>query len=135
MWMNSLPKKILYVDDDLDDCLLLKQAINKISPIEIVYAHNGLEALAILNQQRQTNSLPRLIVLDINMPVIDGIQTLEEIKKDSAFKIIPIVIFTTSVNSLNTETLKNQDIDILIKPTDWVSYSQIANKLVSYCDN
>ena len=133
--MDNLQKKILYIDDDLDDCLLLRQAINKISPIEIVYAHNGLEALASLQQQKQSNSLPCLIVLDINMPVMDGKETLEKIRKELVFKSIPLVIFTTSVNSLDTENLKNQNTTVLIKPTDWVSYSQIADKLLSYVDN
>jgi CheY-like chemotaxis protein len=130
--MDNLQKKILYIDDDLDDCLLLKQAINKVAPIEIVYAHNGLEALASLQQQKQNNSLPCLIVLDINMPVMDGKETLKNIRKDPTFKSIPLVIFTTSVNSLDTENLANQNTNVLIKPSDWVSYSQIVNKLLSY---
>src|SRR5687768_9473912 len=77
--MATYPKKILCVDDDHDDCFLLQKSIQQLSDIVVENAYDGEEALKILENQKLSGDLPRLIVMDINMPLMDGIKTIESI--------------------------------------------------------
>jgi CheY-like chemotaxis protein len=97
------PKRtILFVDDDEDDQLIVCQTIMDLDPsVTIVQAHDGIEALNQLESMRWGYRLPCLIILDINMPKMDGKQTLVAIKQDEAYKNIPVVLFTTSSNPLD----------------------------------
>src|SRR5579875_1097447 len=89
-------KTILYIDDDIDDRELLSDALKEANPaVEIVLAEDGLKALQYLNEAKHAQ-LPCLIVLDINMPYLDGKQTAKMIKDDAALRDIPIIAFTSS---------------------------------------
>lgn len=96
--MSEPQQKILYVDDDADDREFFSDAIKNESPsADIVFAENGLEALDYLDTVLNTESnLPCLIVLDINMPLLDGKETLKRIKRNERLQNVPIVIFTSS---------------------------------------
>jgi CheY-like chemotaxis protein len=86
---------ILIVDDDEDDRDLFCDAVNVVdSKINCIMARNGEEALRALI----SDHLPRpdLIFLDLNMPRVNGVQCLREIKKHPALKAIPVVIYSTS---------------------------------------
>jgi CheY-like chemotaxis protein len=88
--------KILYADDDLDDCQLLSEALHQIDPdISCITANDGREALKIL---RQNDELPDYVFLDVNMPVMDGRACLVELKKDERLKDIPVIIYSTTTN-------------------------------------
>ncbi|HEY0654535.1 MAG TPA: response regulator [Chryseosolibacter sp.] len=85
---------ILYADDDVDDCELVVEALEKIDPrINCVMANDGQQALEILNQE---DTLPDFIFLDVNMPVMDGKNCLIELKKDHRLREIPVVIYSTT---------------------------------------
>lgn len=92
---------ILIVDDDADDRFMMKEAFeeNKIQ-MEIAFAENGIDLINFLNSegkyQNKGNELPSLIILDLNMPKMDGREAMQKIKSDEKFKHIPIAIFTTS---------------------------------------
>lgn len=91
---NSQP--ILIIEDSEDDFEATKRAFGKTNlknPIE--HASCGEEALVFL---QTTNSLPGIILLDLNMPGMDGRKTLEIIKNDSRLNKIPVVILTTSMD-------------------------------------
>jgi CheY-like chemotaxis protein len=88
--------KILYADDDADDCELLVEALEKIDPrIECAITSDGRQALTMLTEDA---TLPDFIFLDVNMPVMDGKHCLMELKKDDRLKDIPVVIYSTSRN-------------------------------------
>ncbi len=93
---------LLIVDDDEDDCLMIKNALEECNVIiKTQFLHNGEELLNYLHKrgkysQLSTDSLPCLIFLDLNMPKKDGREALKEIKSNSLFRRIPIVIMTTS---------------------------------------
>lgn len=91
---NDTKMTILYADDDVDDCELVVEALEKIDPkINCVMANDGLDALRILNED---DKLPDYIFLDVNMPVMDGKNCLIELKKDDRLKEIPVVIYSTT---------------------------------------
>jgi CheY-like chemotaxis protein len=91
---NDTKMTILYADDDVDDCELVVEALEKIDPgINCVMANDGLQALQMLNEEQ---NLPDYIFLDVNMPVMNGKNCLIELKKDDRLKEIPVVIYSTT---------------------------------------
>lgn len=87
--------RVLIVDDDEDDRDLFCVAVHEVeSSINCIIARNGEEALCGL----RSNDFPKpdLIFLDLNMPRVNGVQCLREIKKDRNLRNIPVVIYTTS---------------------------------------
>ena len=86
--------KIFYADDDKDDRNFFEHSVKKISPnTSITLAKNGKEMLEILIGSK---SKPDLIVLDMNMPCMDGFECLREIRKNKRLLSVPIVMLSTS---------------------------------------
>ncbi len=90
-------KMILVADDDEDDCLLIKDALVDIGlDREVQFVSDGIELMVFLENCAR---LPDLIVLDLNMPRKGGREVLKEIRDNSRFNKIPIVVLTTSEGS------------------------------------
>ncbi|WP_121355971.1 response regulator [Flavisolibacter nicotianae] len=88
---------ILCIDDDAEDLDILKSALEDAGKVyRIESAHNGEEAITKLKEMQLKNELPRLIILDVNMPKMDGKQTLKAIKSHQRFKAIPVIVFSTA---------------------------------------
>ena len=88
-------KSILLVEDDSVDTMTVKRAFKKLeikNPLSV--CENGEIALEWLNKNRE--AMPALILLDLNMPKMNGIEFLKVIKQDEDFKMIPVVVLTTS---------------------------------------
>ena len=95
-------KVILLVEDNPDDELLALRALKKNNVInEIVVAHDGVEALDYLfgageYAGRDTNVMPQLILLDLKLPRIDGLEVLRRLRADGRTRLLPVVILTSS---------------------------------------
>jgi CheY-like chemotaxis protein len=89
---------LLLVEDNEDDVLLTRHAFKKMPfAVEFQSAPNGLEALRILRaSSRDKSRLPDVILLDLNMPCMDGRQLLAELKGDERFQSIPAIVLSTS---------------------------------------
>jgi len=93
---------ILLVEDNPDDELLALRALKKNNVInEIVVAHDGVEALDYLfgageYAGRDTNVMPQLILLDLKLPRIDGLEVLRRLRADGRTRLLPVVILTSS---------------------------------------
>jgi two-component system, response regulator len=103
----TLEKIILLVEDNADDELLTLRAFarNKIAN-RVVVARDGVEALDYifatgLHKGRDISNLPELILLDLHMPKIDGFEVLRRIRADERTKLLPVVIMTSSGESLD----------------------------------
>ena len=93
----ELPPYILYADDDLDDQAFISEMMRRVNPeIRIRTFMNGLELVQFLEQLPEHSVLPSCIVLDLNMPVWDGIHTLKVLKQHRAYQTVPTFIFSTS---------------------------------------
>jgi len=93
---SIVPKRrFMIAEDDPDDQLLIRDALeqNGISEQDISFVDDGQELLLALERGGQN---PDVILLDLNMPRVDGRQALKEIKSNEALKHIPVIIFTTS---------------------------------------
>lgn len=123
-------KSVLCVDDDEDDRLLLSEAIKDIAPeLTVVEAQNGIEALEYLEDVRQ--NLPCLVVLDINMPFMDGKQTLDRIKADKDLAHLNVVIFTSSENPNDRIFFKKKGVNVVVKPFDSKNLKQIVKGFIN----
>ena len=90
---------VLLVDDDPGDVLMIEEAFESIgSPRKVYVVNDGEEAVAFLRQTGEFSDAPRpdVILLDLNMPRMDGRQVLAEVKSDVELRSIPIVVLTTS---------------------------------------
>ncbi|MDB5252063.1 MAG: response regulator [Flaviaesturariibacter sp.] len=126
---------ILCIDDDPDDISMLREAFNVLKVrYEIVAAHNGEEGLKTLHQLRDANNLPCLIVLDINMPKMDGRETFHAMRKDSRFADIPVVIFSTSSSPLDKLFFSRKAVEYFVKPIDFQKLSDVACAFLKICD-
>ena len=87
----------LLVDDDPDDIMLLKDAILSINNnIRFAEAMDGREALKYLKSAKQKDELPNLVVLDINMPILNGREVIAMIMEQQDVGEFPLVLFSTS---------------------------------------
>jgi len=90
---------MLIADDDEDDIYLLESAFRESRlAVKVDFVQNGLEVLTYLDSIKDNNPLPDLIVLDLNMPLLSGRETLLRLKNNTRYKSIPVAILTTSVS-------------------------------------
>ena len=116
-------KTILVVDDDPINRKLIVKILQKKS-FNIIEANNGLEALNAINSNKKID----LILLDIVMPVMNGIEFLKQIKANPALMNVPIIVLTTD-DSKKAEVLSLGANDIIIKP---VSPITLLEKISNY---
>lgn len=110
-------KPILLVDDDEEDRMLIREAFNEIGAADAVHFEtNGEEAISYL--ENNPGALPGLIILDLNMPRMNGTQTLRFLKSNERYREITVIIFSTSINPLEREAcLELGAHSYVIKPT------------------
>jgi two-component system response regulator len=132
--MNPEKKKLLYVDDDNDDRELLGEMMHNVAPgLKIIFAINGLQALEVLQRHKEASTLPGLIVLDLNMPYLDGRQTFECIKADPQLKHIPLVIFSSGENPADKALFSREGITWFTKPVEFSAMEGIASHMANLC--
>lgn len=132
--MSPATKTILCVDDDPDDLAMLREAINEIgNGFQIHEAFDGVHALELLRQMQAADVLPCLIVLDINMPRMDGKQTLVALQNDKVLATIPVVLFSTSSSALDITFSRAKHVELITKPINYNALRNAADKLLSYC--
>ncbi|MBN1431091.1 MAG: response regulator [Anaerolineae bacterium] len=88
--MASLAEDILIVDDEPDARLILKLILRRVLRYPVREASSGAEALELVCQQT-----PRLIILDLTMPDLDGVTFLQQVRANDGMAKIPVVVFTT----------------------------------------
>ncbi len=135
---SSQPLKIhtiLHVDDDPDDLQMLQEAILSIDPkLQIVQALDGAQGLDKLRKMKTSANLPCLIVLDLNMPRINGKEAFKIIKDDESLSSVPVVILSTSSNTADRQFFHGRNVEYITKPLHFDHLVGIASKLLSYCD-
>ncbi len=126
-------QKVLIVDDDADDRNLIKESLDQcVVPVHISELTDGSEVMTFLSNC-STTSRPTLILLDLNMPIMNGFDVLIEIKKNAAYETIPVYVFTTS-NSLRDKAhcIQLGAAEVYVKPA---SYAAWVNVLCPLVDN
>lgn len=131
--------KILLVEDNPDDVDLTMLALEKNNITgELAVARDGVEALEYLNGTgkfagRDRTLLPKLIVLDLKMPRMDGHEFLRLIRADERTRLLPVVVFTTSNEERDkSESYKLGANSYLTKPVDYKKFVDTIQQLASY---
>lgn len=133
--MTADKKTILYVDDDADDRELLTDAITHADPdVNVVVSENGAEALTYLGGLKNSGtSLPGLIILDLNMPYMDGKTTFEKLRSDKDMQDIPVVVLTSSEKVADKVHFTNIGVEFHTKPTTLSGLELIVNQMIRFC--
>ncbi len=118
--------KILLADDDAEDRFIIEDAFNEIGIHNVIqFVEDGEKVLEYLRVD--STSLPSLIVLDLNMPRLNGTETLRSLKESEKFKEIPVIIFSTSVNEIEKTSCMNLGaLAYLVKPSRYADSIAIA---------
>jgi CheY-like chemotaxis protein len=125
---------ILIADDDDEDRLLLRSAFEEIAlTSDIHYLEGGFQVLQYLDALPETVIFPALIVLDLNMPKLDGIETLKRLKNNPRYMHIPVIVYTTSVHILEKEQcLALGAVDFIKKPVSFPGIKSVARFLLEW---
>jgi CheY-like chemotaxis protein len=123
--------KILLIEDDTIELMKLNRAMLSLNMNhEVTEATNGEEALELLLNEKY---YPDIILLDLNMPKINGIEFLEILKNNESIKFIPTIILTTSSNEKDLLACFNLGISgYILKPLKYDEYIEKINLLLSY---
>ena len=131
--MTDTKPVVLYVDDDDEDRLLLADAIDMVAPdYEMKMASDGPEALKYLDNHR--HELPCLLILDLNMPGLNGKEIIEIVRNEKGLTQLAIVAFTTSSNPQDRLECQKYGVDMITKPITFTELKETVKLLLSYCN-
>ena len=125
----TVNKYIVYVEDDPDDILLMQEAFRDVTGTELVALEHGV---ALLHFLERALCFPSLIILDINMPVLNGRETLRSLKQHPLYQQIPVVLFSTGSNPSERLFASAYNTDLIVKPCDFASLRQAVRRLLTY---
>lgn len=123
--------KILFIEDDSIEIMKFNRVISALGLThQIIEANNGEVALTLLKEKE---NLPHIIILDLNMPKLNGIEFLTILKNDATLKYIPTIILTTSSNFKDVkECYKIGIAGYILKPLKYEDYVFKIQKLLEY---
>jgi CheY-like chemotaxis protein len=128
---TTYPKQmtsIFYIDDDVEDIEIFGEAVKTVDPtIRYFSAGNATEALDVLNS---SGELPDHIVIDFNMPGLDGKHCLKEIRKNPRFNPINIVIYSTNSFPRDIEQIRSLDANFIRKANSFDELCDIIKRLI-----
>lgn len=136
--MSDRPINILLVDDDEVDVMNVKRAFRKMNLDHPLFvARNGLDALQILRGTRDEPSVVpsdrRMVLLDINMPKMNGLEFLAELRADPKLRSTPVVILTTSDDDYDrTEAYRFNVAGYILKPVTFSHFLETMDALNKY---
>lgn len=129
-------KQILLIEDDEFDVISVQRSIKKLDmDIELQTAYNGVEALSLL---RKTNNeglryLPDIIILDLNMPKMNGVEFLREIRKNNELKGVKVFVMTTSGESADRKEMEHLGVaGYLIKPMNFTENTKHRSSMDAF---
>ncbi|HZF01090.1 MAG TPA: response regulator [Methylomirabilota bacterium] len=137
--MNNTDYNILLVDDEENDATLVKMAFkqnNIISPIQ--WVKDGVEAVAYLNAEgiyadRIKYPFPQVLLLDLKMPRMTGLELLQWLRVNSHFKIIPTIIMTSSRQETDIEKAYDLGVNTyMIKPSSFDELKNMVKAIHEY---
>ena len=134
--MNTFPT-ILLADDDTEDRMIMEESFTELGFSDAIhFVENGEKVLSYLDDIVADESLPKLVVLDLNMPRMNGTQALKALKANPRYKHIPVVIFSTSVNTIEMqECLKTGAVSYIVKPVTYKECLETAKSFYEYATN
>ena len=135
--MNTL-RPILLVEDNPNDLELTLEALKERHVgNRIDVARDGVEALQYLRREgpfaNRIPEIPSMVLLDLKLPKLDGLQVLREIKSDPVFKIIPVIMLTSSREE--SDLIKSYDLGVnayVVKPVDFEQFFEAVQRIGAF---
>ncbi|HVF80586.1 MAG TPA: response regulator [Flavisolibacter sp.] len=125
---------VVYADDDPDDIELVEEAFKRYATnVEVITFRDASQALSYLKNQTDLDALPCLVILDINMPLMDGKEALIRLRQMERYEAIPVVLFTTSSLPLDKAFAKRYDAGFITKPLGYEQMELITKEFINHC--
>ncbi|HWC53004.1 MAG TPA: response regulator [Chitinophagaceae bacterium] len=137
--MNNNEIEIVLVEDNMDDAEMTIRALKKVNLAnKLIHLEDGQEALDFLFAQgkffgRELTNKPKVILLDIKMPKVDGIEVLRKIKSAESTRSIPVVIMTSSAE--DNDIITSYDLGVnsyIVKPVHFENFAKAVSELGLY---
>ena len=133
--MKTTDQIILLADDDIDDRAIINEIFSAHSKdIFILNVSDGEEVIYRLDELASYNLRPCLIILDVNMPKIDGKQTLKLIRQRPDVKNCQVVLFSTASDTRNEQFAKDHNADYIVKPFSYSKMESVVKQFISRCN-
>lgn len=133
---SRVPAEILLVEDNEDDIFLMRQAFRHTGlPATLHCVEDGRKCLAFLRREDAYADAPRpdRILLDLNLPVMDGRRVLAELAADARLKALPVVILTTSANQRDiVQMYELRCSSYIVKPLDYDAFERAVRLICEY---
>jgi two-component system response regulator len=127
---------VLLVEDNENDVILTRAAFKRAKlAIDLHHVENGQECLDFLRKRGRFEDVPTpdLILLDLNMPVLDGREVLQELKNDDDLRHLPVVILTTSAEEKDILAMyKLRCSSYIVKPVDFDQFMRVVREFSNY---
>jgi two-component system, chemotaxis family, chemotaxis protein CheY len=133
---RSRPCRVLLIEDDPDDVFLFERALDRVKAglrqdVALEQARDGLDAVFRVSVEDLTNDLPDVLVLDLNMPRLNGVKFLHALRATLALRELPVFVLTTSTERpVHDEALRAGADKIFVKPDSADAMSSIAAEVV-----
>ncbi|MCW2285999.1 CheY-like chemotaxis protein [Rhodoblastus acidophilus] len=127
---------ILIVDDDDDDVFLMMSVLRRVSwetgaEIECGSVDNGADALALVSLKRMLADLPVAVILDLNMPKLDGMSALKALRQSLGFGELPVFVLTTTANqAVHSAAMALGATKTFVKPNSKSELTDIAREIL-----
>jgi CheY-like chemotaxis protein len=120
---------ILLVDDDPEDRDLFIEVIKDVDPsVRCLTAENGEDALRLLSVDLTV--LPELIIMDINMPFMNGIKCLERIRSFGKLQTLPVIMYSTTIRDEDRKQIDRFGADCIVKPSSYQTLKEVLGNIV-----
>lgn len=130
------PRVVLLVEDDENAAILAQEAFRHVGvDVDVHHVGNGHECLRFLRKEGKHTDAPApdMLLLDLNMPVMDGRQVLEAVASDARFRHLPVIVLTTSRDQGDIMQMYRQRCSsYIIKPADYVAFKAIIRAITDY---
>ena len=134
--LHTRRNTVLYADDDLDDLELVTEAFREYSShVKLELVVDGVAAVSYLRNLPSADPVPCLIILDINMPRLDGKEALRKIRSMDRFREVPVVLFTTSISDQDKEFARQFKAGFITKPLNAAQMEMITDQFLEQCDD
>ncbi|MGB6581507.1 MAG: response regulator [Streptosporangiaceae bacterium] len=124
---------VLLVEDNPDDVIMIREAFEQsLTPIQLYVVSNGERAIKFVQRTDADAPRPSLILLDLNLPIRNGLDVLAELKSDTEFLSIPIVVLTTSQAPNDIQQCYSLHANAyIIKPPDFDGYADVIKQVAT----
>ncbi|MEW6003956.1 MAG: response regulator [Stygiobacter sp.] len=133
------PINILLIEDDIDDVNLIQRAINKSKlNVNLIILEDGEKAVNYFfnNSEREKIISPKFVILDLKLPKISGLEILKRVKLDPKYKLLPLIILTSSKEKKDIEECyKNYANSYVVKPIDYEKFNETIISILNYWIN